>query len=510
MEESSNEPRQEPMEEVRGDDANNDDDLLDETPAFLNPEDAVEVQVDDNDVPMDEDDAEEEGMADEKDMTDAASGPPVPDMSVVKIDSHSGPVYTVASQILPSLSTTGSSNMCIVASGGGDDKAFLHRIASGSDGRPRVETLPLAHAHTDSVSCVTFNIPFITPSDPQASAPNQVETPRLVAVGGYDGAIVLYNVDNGQIYQTQEGPTDVEWLCFHPKGGTVLLAGSAADGTIWMYNILLNKCLQVFVGHESAVTAGSFTPDGKFALSASSDGTVRLWAPRKGTIKHVFRFPSLDGETVAGLTSMAVNGGLDGQLVIVGAEDGQAHVCHTGTKKVVASLRHYEIPSNIPEDDQLELPISVEAVGFAAKDVNPNWCATGGVDGVLKIWDLANNGQCRQVCRIAPEPQDTVENQVDAPNASPGGITRLQWHPALPVVFTSATDGAVYIWDARNGRLLQKVTGNADVVNAMSISFLEDGTRAVIVSGSDDQSVRMFEVDLKALLQTTAVSGAGN
>jgi len=132
------------------------------------------------------------------------------------------------------------------------------------------------------------------------------------------------------------------------------------------------------------------------------------------------------------------------------------------------------------------------------------------VDGVLKIWDLANNGQCRQVCRIAREPQDTVENQVDAPNASPGGITRLQWHPALPVVFTSATDGAVYIWDARNGRLLQKVTGNADVVNAMSISFLEDGTRAVIVSGSDDQSVRMFEVDLKALLQTTAVSGAGN
>jgi len=248
--------------------------------------------------------------------------------------------------------------------------------------------------------------------------------------------------------------------------------------------------LQVFVGHESAVTAGSFSPDGKLAVSASADGTLRLWAPKTGMSKAVLRL----GEG-ASLTCMGINGGSDGQSVIVGGEDGQAHVCHIGTKKVVASLRHYEAPPNTREDDQLELPMSVEAVGFAAHSVNPNWCATGGVDGVLKIWDLSN-GQCRQVCRPAAS-EDGQDN-------SNGGITRLQWHPSLPLVFTSACNGTIQLWDARSGRLLHTLTGNVDQINAMDIQFADDGRTAIIATASDDKTVRIFELDVATLMQTSA------
>ena len=57
----------------------------------------------------------------------------------------------------------------------------------------------------------------------------------------------------------------------------VLLAGSISDATVWMYHLPTKKCLQVFVGHEcheegDGVTAGTFTPDGKFALSIGMDG----------------------------------------------------------------------------------------------------------------------------------------------------------------------------------------------------------------------------------------------
>jgi WD40 repeat protein len=159
---------------------------------------------------------------------------------------------------------------------------------------------------------------------------------------------------------------------------------------------------------------------------------------------------------------MGINGGSDGQLVIVGAEDGQAHVCHIGTKKVIASLRHYEAPLNTHEDDELQLPMSVEAVGFASQSVNPSWCATAGVDGVLKIWDYLTNGQCRHTCRPPsgeeggpPSGEEGVGQ--DNPN---GGITRLQWHPSLPLVFTSACNGTIQLWDARNGRLVHTLTGH--------------------------------------------------
>lgn len=271
-------------------------------------------------------------------------------------------------------------------------------------------------------------------------------------------------------------------MSFHPKGGTVLLTGSG-DGTLWMFHIPLNRCLQVFVGHEQAVTAGCFSPDGKWALSASSDGTLRIWAPKTGLNKHVFRL----GE--AGLTCMANNGGSDGMLVIAGSEDGQAHVCHIGSKKVVASLRHYEAPTNenVDEEDEMEYPMSVEAVGFSPSQ--PNWCATGGVDGKLKIWDLARDGQMRQVCT----PSDTE---------STDSITRISWHPTLPFVFVSTINGTVRVWDARNGTLLHTLTGGstADQINDMDIQFLSDGS-AVIVAAGDDNVVRVFELDVNALTQ---------
>jgi len=367
-------------------------------------------------------------------------------------------------------------------------------------------------------------LPFLLPETDMA------KQPQWLAVGGYDGAIVLYSAETGALQQTLEGPTDVECLAFHPKGGTVLLAGSAADGTLWMYhvpNANTNKVMQVFVGHESAVTACDFTPDGKFALSTSSDGTCRLWAPRTGACKHVFRFN--DTHTfhgnVAGLTSMVTHAtttpdGKQQTLVLVGAEDGRAHVCHTGTKKVIATLTHYDITTAAnnndngnDEDEEMELPMSVEAVGFCSAPNYNHWCATAGVDGVLKIWDLQNNATCRQVCRRQTQQQQQQQdnnNNNNNNNSAPesqqpqedvaGGITRLQWHPTLPLCFTSTTQGTIDLWDARNGQLLQSFTGHKNVLNDMNVQYLEQNAMtAIITTCSDDETVRVYKVNIASI-----------
>ena len=282
-----------------------------------------------------------------------------------------------------------------------------------------------------------------------------------------------------------------------------------------MFNLPLKRCLQVFVGHESATSTGAFTPDGKWALSASSDGTLRIWAPRTGKCKHVFKFGGGGGEyadgAVAGLTCIDVNGGSDGQLVLVGSEDGQAHVCHVGTKKIVTSLRHYDVSSSRGadaqqrgenggdgNDDDVALPMSVEAVGFAPPKVHPGWCATAGVDGVLKIWDLTNDGQCRQICR-RPEAQQQQQGQRPA---GEGGITRLSWHHSLPLVFTAGF-GVIDLWDARDGKLVHELAGGSrtDVINDMDIQYADDGRTAIIVSGSDDKAIRVYELDIEAILK---------
>lgn len=472
-----------------------DDDDDDEAPEYIDMNDVVEVKVDDDDVPMDDDDDNTEVVgtaADEQNMNSAdheAQQParePVVDMSKAKLETHSDAVYSVACHF--------ENGKLMIISGGGDDKAYMHQIGTAMPGSVApISSQLLAYNHTDTVSCVAFNLDFVSE--------DAKKTPRLAAVGSYDGSIILYDPDTTEQKLKLEGPTDVEWISFHPKGGSVLLAGSG-DGTVWMFHIPLNRCLQVFVGHEQAVTAGCFSPDGKWALSASTDGTLRIWAPKTGMNKHVFR----TGE--AGLTCIANNGGSDGMLVLAGAEDGQAHVCHIGTKKIVASLRHYEVPPTPPsaagddddEEVEMEYPMSVEAVGFFPGQ--SNWCATGGVDGKLKVWDLANDGQCRQVC-VPPQQQQQQQGEQQGSDS----ITRLRWHPTLPLVFTTSISGKIRLWDARNGNLLTTLTGHTDVINDVDVQFLENGN-AVLVSAGDDKMIRAFEVDANALLaqQTVSVS----
>lgn len=464
------------------------DDDIDDTPLFVQDGDAVEVQVDDTNVPMDDDDDDTVAPAQDGMTADT----PVVDMAKSVISTHADPVYAVACS---------SNNTTLrLVSGGGDDKAFWHEL-NMTTAQTQSTPLEAHYPFKDSISAVASNTPFI--HFDTTKPPN----PDWMAVGGLDGSIVLFGPDSK--VQPLEGPSsDIEWLCWHPKGGNVLLAGSS-DCTIWMFHTSLNKCLQVFVGHEDAVTCGTFSADGKVALSGSADGTLRIWAPKTGKSKHVFRFHEHgnNGGSVPALTCIATHGGTDQQLIISGGEDGQAHICHVANKKHITSLRHYDPtekassaqqqqqqPSN-DNDEEMLVPSGVEAVGFCKS--NPNWCATGGMDGVLKIWDLANQGQCRHSCKL-----HNSEEKGD-------GITQLTWHPTLPLVVTSTTRGQVHVWDARNGQLLQTLTGHTDVINDMDVSFVvppagSSAGQAVIVTASDDKTVRIFNVDIDAALAQAA------
>lgn len=297
----------------------------------------------------------------------------------------------------------------------------------------------------------------------------------------------------------------------------VLLAGSISDATIWMYHLPTKKCLQVFVGHEcngegGGVTDGCFTPDGKFAVSIGMDGTMRIWAPKTGVCRHVFKFEEVSGYGGAeggggmGLTCLSVDGGVDGQLAIAGCESGSAYVVHLKGKKLVANLKHFDghsAPSagmdvDGTEEDQTMLP-SVEAVGFASKISNLNWAATGGSDGKIKIWDLTHDGgQCRQVCKL--------DESNSSSQGGSGGVTRLLWHPTLPLVFASYSDGFVRIWDARDGKLLHTLTGgsNDNQINDISIQFVnveQEGGAALVVTGNDDGSVKVYRVEVSSVLR---------
>ncbi|KAJ3047704.1 hypothetical protein HK097_011286 [Rhizophlyctis rosea] len=357
---------------------------------------AEEVEGDEGGEPMSEDEDDQAGPA------GGEGGQSVlVDDSVQGFFDHREDVYAVA--IHPT-------QQHLVASGGGDDKCYLWRLDNGE----KVFDLGV---HTDSVSAIGFS------NDGQ-----------YVASAGLDGKVIVHNVSNGQHVVTLEGPTEITWLEWHPRGPIVLVGSE--DATIWMWQVPSGNCMGVLTGHGESVTCGQFTPDGKTIVSGSSDGSFAVWNPKTATAQ--LRIGSEDARFhSAPITALA---------------DGSARLVHLGNGRILASL-----------DGHTD---SVETIGFC--NTMP-WAATGSVDGTISIWDVTTM-QIRSTLR-----------HDDA-------VTKVIWHETAPLLTSASTDKTVRVWDARTGECLKVWRGHQAPI--MDLAITRDGNRAV--TASDDGTALVF------------------
>jgi WD40 repeat protein len=68
---------------------------------------------------------------------------------------------------------------------------------------------------------------------------------------------------------------DINSVAFSPDGRFVVTA--SADGTARVWDAATGKTIGELRGHSKSVNSASFSPDGKFIVTASDDASVRLW-----------------------------------------------------------------------------------------------------------------------------------------------------------------------------------------------------------------------------------------
>lgn len=81
---------------------------------------------------------------------------------------------------------------------------------------------------------------------------------------------------NLQYLRKLEGHDDeVNSVCFSPGGRYALSASS--DNTLRLWKLRVPRSLRNFEGHTSSVNTIFFSPDGRYAISGSNDHTLKLW-----------------------------------------------------------------------------------------------------------------------------------------------------------------------------------------------------------------------------------------
>uniref|UniRef100_A0A674NF08 WD40 repeat-containing protein SMU1 n=1 Tax=Takifugu rubripes TaxID=31033 RepID=A0A674NF08_TAKRU len=136
---------------------------------------------------------------------------------------------------------------------------------------------------------------------------------QYLVTGSVDGFIEVWNFTTGKIrkdlkYQAQDNfmmmDDAVLCMCFSRdteimkrsllcvqvfcKDSSQLLSTSF-DQTIRIHGLKSGKTLKEFRGHSSFVNEATFTPDGHHVISASSDGTVKVWNMKTTECTNTFK-----------------------------------------------------------------------------------------------------------------------------------------------------------------------------------------------------------------------------
>ncbi|MCH8877650.1 MAG: PQQ-binding-like beta-propeller repeat protein [Chloroflexi bacterium] len=120
---------------------------------------------------------------------------------------------------------------------------------------------------------------------------------KAFLTGAFDGSVILWDFLTGEIIRTylNDAGTAVHLVDISPDGSAVIAAfglpGGIGESTkaVILWDLQTGEELERFEGHTEWVRGTAFSPDGSKIISASGDGTVRIWE-----VAHIDLFDWID------------------------------------------------------------------------------------------------------------------------------------------------------------------------------------------------------------------------
>ncbi len=142
----------------------------------------------------------------------------------------------------------------VVAAGTGEGGVRMWSVRNGEEARM------LPGLHQGLVRCLAFSADG-----------------RRLATGGVDGKLLIIDLAGGKILQAFQHKTSaVSTVEFGPDGETAAAGHAQPEPVTQLWNLKDNDFVSLS-DHTDQVNSVSFRPDGRLAVTASTDGSVRLW-----------------------------------------------------------------------------------------------------------------------------------------------------------------------------------------------------------------------------------------
>jgi WD40 repeat protein len=234
---------------------------------------------------------------------------------------------------------------------------------------------------------------------------------KVLASGGYDNRIRLWNPDTGKEVRILEGHKSYV-NCIAVSADGKWLASGSQDHDLRLWEVDPGKERRRFLGHDAPIERLALSPNGKVLASSCLAGTLRLWDTDTG--KEIRTLPIDKGYRVLAMTfspdskRFAFNNRSDKGIQLVDVAEG----------KVIRTFKGHK-------DHVYEMTFTADGATLIS----------GGEDGTIRVWDVASGKEQRRY-------RDEKE-AVRCLALAPDGKT---------LTYGTLPGGLVHIWDIATNR----------------------------------------------------------
>jgi WD40 repeat protein len=266
---------------------------------------------------------------------------------------------------------------------------------------------------------------------------------RLVAAGGDDHVIRIWNMDDGTLVHRLVGHSDwVRAVAFSPDGTMLVSAGD--DRRVLLWEIATGTLKGQLAEHKHAVGTVAFSHSGRWLVTAGFEDKLCILDVTQRSDEQEMTCGCSD------LRAIAISD--DDRYVAVAGRDGTIRIWDLTRRELVRERKAHAL--------------RIRAIAFAQ---DGKQLISGGEDRMVRVWNWQTDDQC---FTLPEQPAKVL------------ALVKCGTH----IVATAGSDNVIRLWDLSTRNELGQLTGHVGSVSALAY---QDG---ILVSGGFDTFLRIWQV----------------